>query len=106
MGIEIKSSQEFTEILKGEKLVFADFYADWCPPCKKMDPLVKEIEPKHPSIIFVKINVDNNQELSMEYEVQAIPTFIIFQGSKIMGREIGFLGREKLDRFLREVAPE
>jgi thioredoxin 1 len=77
--------------------------AEWCPPCKRMAPLIDEVEPKHPSITFVKVNVDNNQELSMEYEVQAIPTFIMFQDGKIVGREIGFIGREKLNVLLSKI---
>ena len=78
--LKITKENYETEVLKSDKLVLIDFYADWCGPCKMMSPIIDEIAEEVGDKIKVgKINVDENQELAMEYEVMSIPTIIILQ---------------------------
>ena len=68
------------EVLKSEKIVLVDFYADWCGPCRMMSPIIDEIaEELQDSVKVGKVNVDENQELAIKYDVMSIPTIIIFK---------------------------
>ena len=81
--LKITKENYETEVLKSDKLVLIDFYADWCGPCKMMSPIIDEIAEEVGDKIKVgKINVDENQELAMEYEVMSIPTIIILQNGE------------------------
>ena len=82
--LKITKENYETEVLKSDKLVLIDFYADWCGPCKMMSPIIDEIAEEVGDKIKVgKINVDENQELAMEYEVMSIPTIIILQNGEV-----------------------
>ena len=92
--LKITKENYETEVLKSDKLVLIDFYADWCGPCKMMSPIIDEIAEEVGDKIKVgKINVDENQELAMEYEVMSIPTIIILQNGEVKNSFVGV--REK-----------
>ena len=85
MAVEIQSSLHFHTLASSTPFVIADFYASWCPPCKTIAPFYAQLAQthSHPSrLLFVKINVDNNQELAAKYGVSAMPTFVVFEGGK------------------------
>lgn len=68
------------EVLKSDKMVLVDFYADWCGPCRMMSPVIDEIAGEMSESVKVgKVNVDDNKELAMKYNVMSIPTIIIFK---------------------------
>ncbi len=68
------------EVLKADKPVLVDFYADWCGPCRMMSPIIDEIAEEKQDVIKVgKVNVDENQELAIKYDVSSIPTIMIFR---------------------------
>ena len=67
------------EVLKSNNKVLVDFYADWCGPCKMMSPTIDEIAEEKQGIKVGKVNVDNNQELAIKYDVMSIPTIIVFE---------------------------
>lgn len=88
--LKITKENYETEVLKSDKLVLIDFYADWCGPCKMMSPIIDEIAEEVGDKIKVgKINVDENQELAMEYEVMSIPTIIILQNGEVKNSFVG-----------------
>ena len=66
------------EVLKNSKPVLVDFYADWCGPCKMVAPVLEKIGREHTNFEIVKVNVDENQDLAMQYGVMSIPTMIVF----------------------------
>ena len=74
---EIKNSEEFENEIKSNAIVFADFYATWCMPCKMMSGIIDEIAKEHQEVKFIKIDVDQNTELAIKYNVMSIPTMII-----------------------------
>lgn len=98
---QIKSSEEFKEILKSEEIVLADFYADWCGPCKMLSPIIDEIaNEKSDEINVCKINVDENPDLAQEYSVQSIPTLISFKDGDLHKKSIGLIPKEEVLKML------
>jgi len=89
-----------TEVLKNKGVVLVDFYAPWCGPCKTTGPIIEELAEEMKEVKFVKIDVDQNQELSSQYQVFSIPTFLIFKDGQVVNQFVGALGREG---FLAEI---
>ena len=85
------------EVLKSEGKVLLDFYADWCMPCKMMSPIIDEIAEELQGKVKVgKINVDNNQELAMKYDVMSIPTIMIFENGTLLKTFIGVTDKNNI----------
>ncbi|KAL9656254.1 hypothetical protein ABK040_007869 [Willaertia magna] len=92
MSVPIQDSKEFKEVVnkqEAEKLVVADFYANWCNPCKKCLPIFEEIAKEHEQSLFLKVDVDKNEEVSDEHEVIALPTIVFIKQNKEIDRLIG-----------------
>jgi thioredoxin 1 len=89
-----KSFQE--DVLNSKVPVFVDFYAPWCGPCKKMDPVVAELSKQFDGKVkFVKIDVDDNGKLAEQFNIESIPTFIFYKKGKEVDRNAGL--SEKAD---------
>lgn len=87
--------ETFQQIIQGEKPVLIDFYATWCGPCKAMSPIVESVGKEMLGQARVlKIDVDKNQALAQQYQIQAVPTFMIFKNGKMVWRKPG--GADKL----------
>lgn len=94
----------FKEIIKGEKPVLVDFYADWCGPCQTMGPVIDEIKNIYgEKLRVIKINVDNNQAASQKYKVRGVPTFLLFKNGEISWRSAGIQTRENLKEVIDKV---
>ncbi|WKK75655.2 thioredoxin [Marivirga salinae] len=80
----------FGDLIKSETPVLVDFYADWCGPCKMMAPYLEEVAQKMKGKVkVIKVDVDKNQQASAKYQVQSIPTLILFQNGQIKWRQAG-----------------
>lgn len=104
---EIKevTEENFREVvLDSGKMVFVDFYADWCEPCHMVSPIIEEIanENTDENLIFVKINVDENRNLASKYNIYAIPTLILIKDGKVIDRRAGVLTKDKLLNFINK----
>lgn len=87
--MQIVTSEELEQMkFRGEK-VLADFYADWCGPCKMLIPRLERMESEFPDVKFVKINVDQNREFAMDMGIRSVPTVMIFNGDKLVDRTQG-----------------
>ena len=97
MEIKLSSENFEKEVLKSEKPVLVDFYADWCGPCNAMAPVIEELAMELDEKAKVgKINVDENSDIAVEYNVMSIPTLIIFQNGKEEKRLVGLRDKEEL----------
>ena len=103
MELKINSENFEKEVLNSNKPVLIDFYADWCGPCKMMAPIVKELAEELQGKAKVgKINVDENQDLAMEYNVMSIPTLLIFKNGKEFKRFVGVRDKHELLKELNQ----
>ena len=89
------------EVLKSNNKVLVDFYADWCGPCKMMSPIIDEIAEEKQGIKVGKVNVDNNQELAIKYDVMSIPTIIVFENGVPKKTFIGVTDKNEILEQLR-----
>jgi len=88
--INTTDAQFEKEITEAGKLVIVDMWADWCGPCKMMEPILEEIAREHgQDVKVVKLNIDQNQETPVKFGVMNIPTFLFFKGGKEVERVIG-----------------
>ena len=89
MSVVKVTKNNFSEIKASEKTVLLDFYADWCGPCRMVGPIVEEIAAEREDITVGKINVDEEQELAMEFGVASIPTLVVMKGGKVVEQSAG-----------------
>lgn len=86
--MKIINSEEFKNIRDNGKIV-VDFYADWCGPCKMLSPILEEVSEDHQDIKFVKINVDENEELAAEFGIMSIPAVFMLKDGNIVNKFLG-----------------
>ena len=82
----------FDQTISAESPTLVDFWAEWCGPCKSMHPVFESLSKKYPNVKFARVDVDSNQNISMRFAVQSIPTFIMFKSGQIIDRMTGAVG--------------
>jgi len=99
---EIKSTQQFDDkVLNSSKPVFVDFWAEWCGPCRAVSPAVEEVSKEYDGKVnFVKVNVDDNNELASRYNIYSIPTLAIFQHGKVIAQAAGAASKDKIKAYI------
>ena len=97
------SQSQFNNLLKTDKLVLVDFYAEWCKPCKVQAPIVKEIEGEmSDKVKLIKINIEQNKEIAAQYKIKTVPTIMILKNAKIVYKKIGAHSKSDLIKILKE----
>jgi thioredoxin 1 len=88
--IQVNESDFDSTVIRSEVPVFVDFYADWCGPCNMIAPTIEALSEEYAGKVkFVKINVDNNQQLAMKYDIMSIPTSMLFENGTVKDSLIG-----------------
>ena len=95
MPVTHVSKDTFTsEVMNKKGVVFVDFYAEWCGPCKMTAPIIEQLAAEQKDITFYKVDVDKNSELASQYSIFSIPTFVIFKDGQIAAQFSGAMGKE------------
>lgn len=84
------------EVLKSDKTVLVDFWADWCAPCKMLAPVVDQIAEEHSEIKVGKVNIDVEADLAIDYKVMSIPTLLVFKSGEIANQSIGVISKSDI----------
>ena len=98
--IKISKENFASEVLNSNKPVLLDFYADWCGPCRMVGPIVSEIANERNDVKVGKINVDEQQELAMQYNVMSIPFLAVFKNGKLDRSTVGYMPKDVILKML------
>lgn len=94
---------EFSEIINNSKPTLVDFFATWCGPCKMQSPILEQVKERVGDRgTVVKVDIDKNRELAAQYNVQSVPTLIIFKEGKAVWRAVGVQQAEVLESKIYE----
>ena len=84
------------EVLNSDKTVLIDFYADWCGPCKMISPVIEAVAKENQDIKVVKVNVDDAQDLAIQYDVMSIPTLVVIKNGEETKRVVGLVDKTEI----------
>ena len=99
--VKITKSNFESEVLKSDKKVLIDFYADWCGPCRMVGPIVEEIASEHPEYKICKVNVDEQPELAASFQVMSIPSLFVMESGKVVNQALGAKPKEAILEMLK-----
>lgn len=94
---EINANNFNDEVINSDKPTIVDFYADWCGPCRKLSPIMEEVESEiSDKAIFTKINTDENMEIAREFQISGLPTLLVFKDGAVVERMVGLMPKNSV----------
>lgn len=99
--IEVNKDNFEEEVLKSDKKVLVDFWADWCGPCKMLSPVIDKLAEELDDVKVCKVNVDTEPTISIEYNIMSIPTLIVFENGVEVNRSVGLVSKEEVLELLK-----
>ena len=104
-SVGIMTEEEFEELIGSGKITVCDFSASWCGPCRMLAPILEDVSDKYKGkYFFYNIDVDSADEIATKYNVQAVPTVIVFKNGKEIDRTSGYQSFEEIERFINNAA--
>ncbi len=95
------TDNNFKEIINSEKPTLVDFYTEWCPPCKMLSPIIEQVKEEYEGKINVyKMNIDENPITANEFQVDRIPTVVLFSKGEIKSSFVGFKEKEDIEDWI------
>jgi thioredoxin 1 len=99
---EIKSMIRFKDLIEANDDVLVEWFTTWCGPCRMLLPVLEEVEPMFPDIIFLKIDAEARLEISKEYGVASVPTLIRFKNGKPIFKTSGYRSKDAVTKLLTD----
>ncbi|MFB6260183.1 MAG: thioredoxin [Thiohalorhabdaceae bacterium] len=96
------TKENFEDVITNNDMVFVDFWASWCQPCKTFAPVYEEVSEDYPDIVFGKVDTEQEQELAGHFGIRSIPTLMLFREQVIIFQESGVLPREGLESIIQQ----
>jgi len=98
------TKEEFDNIISnsGDKIIIVDFAAEWCGPCKTLGPILDTVAQENPDVQVVKVDVDENSDLSVEYGIRSIPTVFIFKSGELVNKFVGVKSKEEITNLISQ----
>ncbi|ULQ55414.1 thioredoxin [Flavihumibacter rivuli] len=94
----------FQDMINSEKPVLVDFFAEWCGPCKMMAPILKEVKASlGDSVSIIKVDVDKNPAAAQQFQIQGVPTLMVFQRGQVKWRQSGVVPAKQLQQVLQNI---
>jgi len=103
--VPLSPSPSDETVASSDKPIIVDFWAEWCGPCKMIAPILGEIAAEQPGITVAKLNVDDNPDIAMRYNVMSIPTLLVFDKGEVRKKLVGAKGKGQLLQELSEFLP-
>ena len=102
---KVVTNTNFQELLAGDKPLMVDFWATWCGPCRILSPTVDEIADEYADRITVaKCNVDDAEEIAMQYRIMSIPTLLFFKGGEVVDKRVGVVSKDEILSIINSIA--
>ncbi len=98
VNVNVNNFEE--EVLESDLPVLVDFWAPWCGPCRQVGPVLEQLAQERADIKIAKVDVDQNQELAVRYQITSIPTFLLVRGGKVAEQLSGAMHRAAFDAFI------
>lgn len=98
--LEVTGATFEKEVMQSDRPVLADFYANWCGPCKMLRPVLEEISDERQDVKFVSVDIDGEDDLAEQFEVSAIPCVVLIKDGEEVNRSVGLVPREAIEELL------
>lgn len=99
--LNVFSMDSFNDVIKSDKPVLVDFFATWCGPCKMMTPILHDVKTAMgDKVTIIKVDVDKNTEVASHYQVQGVPTLILFRNGEVKWRQSGVMQSKQLQEII------
>ena len=101
--LKLTDAEFETQVIKSEKPILVDYWAEWCGPCKMIAPILEEVaEDLSDKVLIGKLNVDENSQTPPKYGIRGIPTLMLFKNGEVVGTQVGAISKSDLVSFIED----